>query len=629
LPPILLPPLLPPILPPILLPPLHHTYTTTTMLHFSLFLLSIEVLLLDGVYTTTAATTTTTTTYTTTPTTTNTTTITGMDSTTTTAATASTGTTTTRTTTSSSTTTTTTTTGSPLPPPAPPPIPQDNAPRQCQLSSDPRKLNSFLWRLHGDTPSYLFGTIHVPYTKVWDFIPDNTKKAFQQADYVFFELDLTDPYTISALAKCQLLPHGENLSNVLPRDIYLRLKNHLDYIKFMMPEWLTDDQRGRGLYADYLFNAIAGNWERKRPVWIMLMVNSLTESDIKARGVPVLDLYLAQEAERLNKINGAVEKVEEQCVPLNELNFSQVLFALNQTLRQHETYRQNKVAMPYTTDHLVQQYNCGDLSSIIFNQDTTSQFPPLVNTSLPLHELQTAKRIDTYFRNELIHKRNERMATRVVDLIQTHPKHSFFFAFGAGHFMGNHTVIDHLRKAGFVIEHTSPEYLIPDHPGKRSKKNRRRKKLHLSESRDSKSSENGRDQIHHFIRNRQRSHKSRHHNHHHHHQQQQEVKKKNLSRHEKIRFNDLWIRINTQSPNGMRLPHIAKADSLWATTTPSGGKKHYRKNNNNNNYEQQQQQYHQQLASHSTTTTTTTTTTITAVTTIAVFVSAILYLWRC
>ncbi len=56
----------------------------------------------------------------------------------------------------------------------------------------------------------------------------------------------------------------------------------------------------------------------------MLMVNSLTEADIKTRGVPVLDLYLAQEAQRMRKRTGAVEKVEEQCHPLNGLNFSQV-----------------------------------------------------------------------------------------------------------------------------------------------------------------------------------------------------------------------------------------------------------------------------------------------------------------
>uniref|UniRef100_A0AAV2IZ53 Metalloprotease TIKI n=1 Tax=Knipowitschia caucasica TaxID=637954 RepID=A0AAV2IZ53_KNICA len=194
----------------------------------------------------------------------------------------------------------------------------------CELNKKQSELNSFLWTIKRDPPSYFYGTIHVPYTRVWDYIPENSKQAFQESSIVYFELDLTDPYTISALTSCQLLPQGENLQDVLPRDIYRRLKRHLEYVKLMMPSWMTPDQRGKGLYADYLFNAIAGNWERKRPVWVMLMVNSLTEADIKTRGVPVLDLYLAQEAERMRKRTGAVEKVEEQCHPLNGLNFSQV-----------------------------------------------------------------------------------------------------------------------------------------------------------------------------------------------------------------------------------------------------------------------------------------------------------------
>ncbi|XP_066472814.1 metalloprotease TIKI1 isoform X3 [Tiliqua scincoides] len=281
---------------------------------------------------------------------------------------------------------------------------RDPAATSCELHRKQSELNSFLWTIKRDPPSYFFGTIHVPYTRVWDFIPENSKKAFQQSHIVYFELDLTDPYTISALTSCQLLPQGENLQDVLPRDIYRRLKRHLEYVKLMMPSWMTPDQRGKGLYADYLFNAIAGNWERKRPVWVMLMVNSLTEVDIKSRGVPVLDLYLAQEAERLRKRTGAVEKVEEQCHPLNGLNFSQV--------------------------------------------------PNFINATLPPHERITAQEIDNYFRQELIYKRNERMGKRVKNLLEEYPDKSFFFAFGAGHFMGNNTVIDVLRREGYAVEHT-------------------------------------------------------------------------------------------------------------------------------------------------------------------------------
>ncbi|XP_074022697.1 metalloprotease TIKI1 isoform X2 [Numenius arquata] len=323
----------------------------------------------------------------------------------------------------------------------------------CPLRGKQNELNSFLWTIKRDPPSYFFGTIHVPYTRVWDFIPENSKKAFQQSHIVYFELDLTDPYTISALTSCQLLPQGKNLQDVLPHDIYRRLKRHLEYVKLMMPSWMTPDQRGKGLYADYLFNAIAGNWERKRPVWVMLMVNSLTEVDIKSRGVPVLDLYLAQEAERLRKQTGAVEKVEEQCHPLNGLNFSQVVFALNQTLLQQESLRAGSFQIPYTTEDLIKHYNCGDLSSIIFNHDT-SQVPNFINATLPAHERITAQEIDSYFRQELIYKRNQRMGRRVKDLLEEYPDKSFFFAFGAGHFMGNNTVIDVLRREGYEVEHT-------------------------------------------------------------------------------------------------------------------------------------------------------------------------------
>ncbi|CAL8280271.1 unnamed protein product [Gadus morhua 'NCC'] len=323
----------------------------------------------------------------------------------------------------------------------------------CELNRKQTDLNSFLWTIKRDPPSYFYGTIHVPYTRVWDFIPENSKQAFQESNIVYFELDLTDPYTISALTSCQLLPQGENLQDVLPRDIYRRLKRHLEYVKLMMPSWMTPDQRGKGLYADYLFNAIAGNWERKRPVWVMLMVNSLTEADIKTRGVPVLDLYLAQEAERMRKRTGAVEKVEEQCHPLNGLNFSQVIFALNQTLLQQESLRAGSLQVPYTTDDLIKHYNCGDLNSIIFNHDT-SQVPNFNNVTLPPSEQVTAQEIDSYFRQELIYKRNERMGRRVRAMMEEHPDKSFFFAFGAGHFLGNNTVIDVLRRQGYEVEHT-------------------------------------------------------------------------------------------------------------------------------------------------------------------------------
>ncbi|XP_060593251.1 metalloprotease TIKI1-like isoform X2 [Ruditapes philippinarum] len=350
--------------------------------------------------------------------------------------------------------------------------------RSCETDNQDGVVRSFLWKVKRDPPSYFFGTIHVPYTRVWDHIPENAKVAFRQSENVYFELDLTSPYTMTSLANCQLLPHGENLSNVLPKDIYTRLKEHLEYIREKMPKWITPDQKGKGLYGDYLFDIIAGNWERKRPIWVMLLVNSLTESDIKSREIPVLDLYLAQEAERLGKITGAVEKVKEQCVPLNDLNYSQVLYALNRTLGQHESYRLSNSAIPYTTDDLIHHYNCGDLNDIIFNKDSAQVPPNILNDSVPPSEIKMAEVINEYFQTELINKRNERMADRVAGLLNNNPQESFFFAFGAGHFLGNNTVIDRLRGMGFDIEHTHPDQEIPKLKFYNRNRNKHRNKLH-------------------------------------------------------------------------------------------------------------------------------------------------------
>lgn len=255
---------------------------------------------------------------------------------------------------------------------------------QAKCPSPDQKQITFLWRIKRKTPAYLFGTIHVPYTRVWNSIPTPIKVAFEKSDHVYFELDLLDPTTVTTLTDCQLLPHGKKLIDVLPIDLYRRLKRHLDYVRGVLPTWMTTDQRGKGLYAEYLFNAIAGNWERKRPIWVMLLINSLTESDIKSRGVPVLDMYLAQEAQRMSKKVGSVEKVADQCLPLNGLGSNQVQFALNHTLWQHENIRRGLISSPMTTEDLIERYRCGNLNAIVFNQDTAQVTDPSIQLPVKL-----------------------------------------------------------------------------------------------------------------------------------------------------------------------------------------------------------------------------------------------------
>lgn len=326
---------------------------------------------------------------------------------------------------------------------------------------------SFLWRIESSPPSYFFGTIHVPYIRVWDAIPDNAKQAFAASKRVFFELDLTKPATISTLSACQLLPKNRHLSQEIPSELFARLKIHMEYVKTVMPTWVTKEQKEKGL--DYLLSAITANWERKRPIWVTLLVNSLTKSDISSRSYPVLDLYLSQLANKNHKRVSAIETVEEQCSPLNQLNRTLVSFALDQTLKQQENRRLGFGQFSISTDDLIQHYRNGNLDAVIFNQETI-MFPSLAHDKAQAQEDQTltedekklANQIDQFFRQHMIDARNKRMAHRVINLLVNHPGTSFFFAFGAAHFIGENTVLDYVESAGFTIKHIAPNETLPE-----------------------------------------------------------------------------------------------------------------------------------------------------------------------
>ena len=45
----------------------------------------------------------------------------------------------------------------------------------------------------------------------------------------------------------------------------------MEYVRTVMPNWVTKEQKRKGIDADYLFSAITANWERKRPIWVTLL----------------------------------------------------------------------------------------------------------------------------------------------------------------------------------------------------------------------------------------------------------------------------------------------------------------------------------------------------------------------
>jgi len=140
---------------------------------------------------------------------------------------------------------------------------------------------------------------------------------------------------------------------------------------------------------------------------------------------------------------------------------------LDQTLKQLEELRLGLKDPYFSTDDLIRHYRNGNLDAVIFNQETI-MFPSLAHEKtsdmepMTLREKELANNIDDYFRENMINERNRRMASRVINLLVQHPRTPFFFAFGAAHFVGEHTVLDFVESAGFTIKQIGHNETLPE-----------------------------------------------------------------------------------------------------------------------------------------------------------------------
>ena len=154
-------------------------------------------------------------------------------------------------------------------------------------------------------------------------IPRNVKRAFKSSKKVYFEIDLTSPQYLLTIMKCQLLPNKQNLSTVLPPTVFTKLRSYLDFVRSQMPSWVNKNQTTRWSNPERLFEELTRNWERKRPIWMLLQLASLNKDYVKTSGIPSLDFHLFLKAREARKKIGNVESPREHC-GLNNMNTSQV-----------------------------------------------------------------------------------------------------------------------------------------------------------------------------------------------------------------------------------------------------------------------------------------------------------------
>ncbi|VDK82159.1 unnamed protein product [Onchocerca ochengi] len=204
----------------------------------------------------------------------------------------------------------------------------------------------------------------------------------------------------------------------------------------------------------HMFGSIVEGWERRRPVWLLFLLYQLSEKYLYREHTPMLDLFLAQYALELNKKLYSIETASEQCNPLRSIHMDQLLFAINYTLSYLE-FEHNLTMIGIQSNNsgivnLINNYKCGSLDESLFSTDSKR----FINQgfSITLEIDRKAQEIDNQLREDIIERRNIRMAERIAKLLRWKVGNQYFFALGAGHFLGRKSILALLESYGYVTK---------------------------------------------------------------------------------------------------------------------------------------------------------------------------------
>jgi len=308
---------------------------------------------------------------------------------------------------------------------------------------------SYLWRITkpGSVPSYLFGTIHVPFVDVWPMIPTNVETALRNSDEAVFELDLSNFNVLQEMDQCRILPNNQTIDEVIPAELYEKLKLHFANVRREIENWMGEEQKKKAS-PRMMFELLSKNWQRTKPEWLRQILESLTKDSVKKAFSPVLDQFLLFFAKRMGKITSGIETVNEQCSALNGLSLEDDIYVLNFSLslinRDSTTIGKED---PYDVE---KSYKCLLLGDDLIEEAQKNIFLDATPQQL---------RITDYFKKNLLTKRNIVMAKRMDEKIENgNLNKTFFFAFGAGHFLGETSIQTELLKLGYNIERLNADY---------------------------------------------------------------------------------------------------------------------------------------------------------------------------
>ena len=265
-----------------------------------------------------------------------------------------------------------------------------------------------LWVIEGETPSYLFGTIHLPDKRVVDTLPDEVHDAMDAADAVYTEIPM-DPMTTGMAAGMSMSLMGPPLSERIGPELQARVAAVLER---------------RGLSPTML---------DQFKTWAAAATLGTLDYLEQMAAEPPLDMMIYQRAEKAGKKVAGIETLQEQMGVFEAFTDEEQVKFLEMTLDGVEE-ADRKGEKP--TEKILQAYLLGDAENI---------------HAIAMEEFDHEDPIGVKFMHKLLTERDLRMAERISAKLAEEPGLTHFFAVGAMHLAGDSSVIAHLERMGHTI----------------------------------------------------------------------------------------------------------------------------------------------------------------------------------
>jgi uncharacterized protein YbaP (TraB family) len=271
--------------------------------------------------------------------------------------------------------------------------------------------NPLLWRIEGENPSYLYGSIHLADEGIVT-LPDVVIDSFDSCDVIYTEIKL-DAETLAKSAQESTLHENVTLFDLLPEDVENKFNSYIE-------------SKGFSDFADLLNFSSYKVWFAATSLPVLENFESLI------RYLP-LDYYIWNLAIINGKDARGLEPVELQIDIFDTLTLEEQIKLLNDTLDILIEFFENDRSL---TELYISSYLKGDL-------------PELQNLSFIGYE------VDDPLYNKMINRvvidRNYNMSEDISNLIKNNPQTQYFFTIGSGHFYGDEGLIKLLEDEGFTV----------------------------------------------------------------------------------------------------------------------------------------------------------------------------------